>query len=415
MSRYRRLWALPGAATLVVGGFLGRIGSGVTVVAWVILIRQTRGSYAEAAAVASALGLATAAASPVVGRLADRRSLSRVLLWCTVAYVVTQLLLLAAVQLRASLPLLVLVAAVSGSTLPPLSAGLRTTWSRLTGPDTEQADLRSTAMAAESALLELAYVLGPLLLSAVVLVTARLVPGSPHLGPAAAIGLASLCTLVGTVWVGWGRAVQGVRPQPPTGPVHWSGPLRSGGFPLLLATAAGVMFAFGAAPVAITAYCEQSHPGSGSSVTGVLIAVWSLGSALAGLVFGALAVRAPLRTQYLVLLGGLAVGYLLWLAAPTTGLLAVVLFVTGAVIAPVLAVMAGLVAGLTPVTMRTEAYTWLTTTSNGVSALGAGVAGLVVDSSAGAEGGFVLAAVSTAAGLVLATRLPPVSERSQPV
>lgn len=405
MKNYRRLWAIPGAPTLLVGGIVARLGQGVTVVAWLLLIRQTRGSFSEAAVVTSIIALTTALAAPVVGRMADRLSANRVLPWCSVLYATSQLGLLAAVLTDSSFALLMVLAAVTGAAFPPVSAALRATWSMVTAPETEHAGLQRTAMAAESALFELAFVLGPLLLSASILASGAVAPGSQTGGPTTALVVAALCTLVGTMWVARGRAMRAGKPQPAAGPHHRLGPLHSKGFPLLLGTAAGVMFAFGAAPVAIAAYAEQAHGVSGGSVTGVLIAVWSLGSAAMGLIFGLLTITAPLHRQYTLLLAGLTGGYVLWLAAPTTSLLAVALFLTGGVIAPALAVMAGLVAELTPASMRNEAYTWLTTTSMGISALGAAVAGFVVDSSAGAAGGFLLAALATAFGLALTLRL----------
>lgn len=401
MKNYRHLWAIEGAPTLLVGGIVARVGQGVTVVAWLLLIRQTRGSFSEAAVVTSIIALTTALAAPIVGRMADRLSASRVLPWCTILYVASQLGLLAAVLTDAPIAMLMAIAAVTGAAFPPVSAALRATWSMVTAPETEHGGLQRTAMAAESALFELAFVLGPLLLSGSILASAAVAPGSQTAGPTTALLVAAFCTLVGTMWVARGRAMRAARPQPAAGPQHRWGPLQSKGFPLLLGTAAGVMFAFGAAPVAIAAYAEQAHGGSGGSVTGILIAVWSLGSAAAGLTFGLLTITAPLHRQYALLLVGLTGGYVLWLAAPTTSLLAMALFLTGGVIAPALAVMAGLVAELTPASMRNEAYTWLTTTSMGISALGAAVAGFVVDSSVGASGGFLLAALATAAGLAL--------------
>lgn len=401
MTNYRRLWAIPGAPTLLLGGVVARLGQGVTVIAWLLLIRHTRGSYAEAAAVTSVLALATASAAPVVGRLADRLAASRVLPWCTAAYVSSQLVLLAAVHLDAPLGVLVTLGALTGASFPPVSAALRATWSVVTGPETEHSALQRTAMAAESALFELAFVLGPLLLSAAVLASGVLAPGSQATGPTSALLIAAVCTLAGTLWVSRGRAMRAVRPQAVSGPTHRWGPLHSKGFPLLLGTAGGVMFAFGVAPVAIAAFAEQAYGASGDGVTGILIAVWSLGSAAAGLVFGSLTISAPLHRQYALLLAGLTAGYVLWIAAPSMALFVVALFLTGGVIAPALAVMAGLVAELTPESMRNEAYTWLTTTSMGISALGAAIAGLVVDSAAGAAGAFALAAAATGVGLAL--------------
>jgi MFS family permease len=383
------------------------------VIAWLLLIRHVRGNYADAAAVTAAIALSTAAAAPVVGRLADRFQVSRVLPWCAAGYAGTQLALLAAVRADVGLGWLLLLGALSGASFPPMSAALRATWSVLTSADSGRPDLRGTAMAAESALFELAFVVGPLLLSIAVLSTGVLVPGSQTAGPTAALLVATVCTLAGTLWVARGSGMRAVRPAAGRVPTRGLGPLRAERFGLLLATAAGVMFAFGVAPVAIAAYAEQAHGDGGSTATGVLIAVWSLGSAAAGVLFGALHLRAGLVQQYTVLLAGLTLGYLLWLLAPGTVTLGAALFVTGGVIAPALAVMAGLVAEMTEESMRTEAYTWLTTTSMGIAALGSAVAGLVVDGRYGAEGGFLLAAGSTGLALLLAPSLR--TRRATPV
>jgi len=405
MTNYRRLWQVPGAPTLLLGGVVARLGQGVTVIAWLLLIRHVRGNYAEAAAVTSAIALSTAVAAPVVGRLADRFAVSRVLPWCAAGHVTTQLALLLAVRADVALSWLLALGALSGASFPPVSAALRATWSVLTSPDSGRADLQRTALAAESALFELAFVVGPLLFSAAALSTGVLVPDSRTAGPTAALLLAAACTLGGTLWVAGGRGMRSVQPVPGRASTRGLGPLRAERFGLLLGTAAGVMFAFGVAPVAIAAHAEQAHGDSGGTATGMLIAVWSLGSAAAGLVFGAVRLRAGLPRQYVFLLAGLTGGYLLWLLAPGTGVLAVVLFVTGGVIAPVLAVMAGLVVEMTVEAMRTEAYTWLTTTSMAVAALGSAVAGVVVDGRYGAEGGFLLAAASTCLALLLALGL----------
>ncbi|WNV77625.1 MFS transporter [Geodermatophilus sp. DSM 44513] len=405
MRHYSRLWRVPGAPTLLVGGVVARVGQGVTVIAWLLLIRHVRGNYADAAAVTAAIALLTAVAAPIVGRLADRFAVSRVLPWCAAGYVTTQLALLLTVRADVGLGWLLVLGAASGASFPPMSAALRATWSVLTSPDSGRADLQRTAMAAESALFELAFVVGPLLLSIAALTTGVIVPESRTAGPTAALLVATACTLVGTLWVAWGRGMRSVRPVAGRPPTRGLGPLRAERFGLLLGTAAGVMFAFGVAPVAIAAYAEQAHGHAGSTATGVLIAVWSLGSAVAGIVFGALRLRAGLVRQYIVLLAGLTGGYLVWVLAPGTGALGAALFVTGGVIAPALAVMAGLVAELTDESMRTEAYTWLTTTSMGIAALGSAVAGVVVDGRLGAEGGFLLAAVSTGLALLLAPGL----------
>lgn len=392
---------------LMAGGLVARLGQGVTILAWLLLVRQVTGSYAQAAAVGATTSAAIALAGPVAGRLADRFGASRVLPYYGAGFAGTQLVLLAAVLAGARLWILLLLAVLSGASFPPLSPALRAAWSALTAPETGRAHARPAALAAESTLFELIFVTGPLVLSAFLLAAARWDPGGGGAisGPAAAIVFASLTTGGGTVLLARGRALAGLHPGSGGPPTRGLGPLRAPGMPVVLVCAVGVAFSFGGAPVAIAAHAQDHDPVSGGSIAGLLIAVWSAGSALAGFAYGARRWVAPLESQFTWLLAGLSLGYLAWLAAPGPVALGGVLFLTGAVIAPALAVQAGLVADRAPPGTLNEAYTWLTTTNLTCAAIGATTTGLVVDR-AGAAGGFAAAALAAGMAAALATRLP---------
>lgn len=185
-------------------------------------------------------------------------------------------------------------------------------------------------------------------------------------------------------------------------PTRGLGPLRAPRMPALLLCAAGVAFSFGASPVAVAAFATTHDGDQAQAVTGVLIAIWSLGSAAAGLWYGARNWDTALSRQLTVLLAGLAVGYAAWAAMPNSIALGAVLLVTGAVIAPAMTVQANLMARIAPASMLTEAYTWLTTVNLTMAAAGSAVAGVIVDGPTGAIGGFVLCAVAAALATVIA-------------
>lgn len=48
-AQYGRIWRVPGAPLLLVGGVVARLGQGVTVIAWLLVIQQTTGSFGRAA------------------------------------------------------------------------------------------------------------------------------------------------------------------------------------------------------------------------------------------------------------------------------------------------------------------------------------------------------------------------------
>lgn len=404
-SRYLQLWRIPGAPLLLVAGVVARLGQGVTVLAWILLVRETTGSFADASLVAAATSLATAAVAPVGGRLADRFGAARVLPWYGMAYAAAQGSLLLAVLTGRPLVMLCLLAAVSGALFPAISPALRAAWAALTADGTAREHVRGTAMAAESTLFELVFVIGPLLLSAAMLTAdplARLTGSSTGVtGPASAIVFAAACAAIGTIALTRGRAMRQLRPQGHT-PTRGLGPLRTPRMPALLLCAAGVAFSFGASPVAVAAFTTAHDGDRAQAVAGVLIAVWSLGSAAAGLAYGARSWPAPLPRQLTWLLAALAVGYAAWALAPNSAVLAGVLLLTGAVIAPAMTVQAGLIARIAPASMLTESYTWLTTVNLTMAAAGAAVGGAVVDGPAGAIGGFVLCALAAGAAAVLA-------------
>lgn len=222
--------------------------------------------------------------------------------------------------MRAPLPVLCVAALLSGAAFPSISPALRASWAKLTGPGSGREEARTAAMAAESALFELVFVVGPLLLSGFMLVAGPLGrachSSAGVTGPAAALVAAALCTGVGTVVVARGAAMRGLRPSGTRARTRGLGPLRAPGFPALLLCAAGIAFSFGASPVAIAAFTKQHDGAAADSSAGVLIAVWSIGSAVAGLWYGTRQFRTPPVRQFVLLLIGLAAGYALWALMP---------------------------------------------------------------------------------------------------
>lgn len=393
-ARYAAVWRLSSAPTLLVSGTIGRLGLGITSLALILFVAGAVGRYTPAAIASACYALASAALGPVVGRLADRLGPAPVLRVTAVAHPAALVLLLAAA--RGDHPSLWLIwgtSALAGATYPPMSAAIRGAWNALTSAESGRDALRTPAMAAEATLVELIFVIGPLLVAVLVAVASA----------GAALVAAALVTLVGTWLVAGSPSMVRSAPTAAHERTRGLGPLRVSGFPALVGCVGALGLAFGSAGVAVPAFADLHAGANTESVAGVLLAVWGLGSATGGLLFGTRPPGASLARQLGWLLAAVAASLGVLALVPTPTLMAVVLIIGGAAIAPAMIVTNTLVGRITPAVMHTEAYTWVLTVSLAAGALGGAVSGILIDH-AGVAWAFAFCAVSVALGAAAAGR-----------
>jgi MFS family permease len=396
VRRYAAVLRLPGARALLIGGVLARLGIGVTPLALLLLVAHSTGHYAPAAVAGGLYSLANAALSPIVGRIADRIGPSPVLIVTAVAH---PLALVAVVVMAARLgahgaPVGVWAAAtVAGATYPPMSASVRGAWNHMTAHDEA---LHANAFALETSMFEVVFVIGPLLVAGFV----------AFANAEAAILATAATTFAFTIMVARGTAMRTRRGSERRHHTTGLGPLREPGFTTLLCCAAGLGAAFGIVSVAVPAYATHSGAANAQGLAGVLLAVWGIGSALGGLVYGSRrSAGSPVR-KLMVLTLSVAVSVALLAAAPTPWALAIILAVGGVTIAPTLTVQNSLVSIVTPAKMHTEAYTWIITLSIATSAGASSLAGLLVDRPGGVRWAFLMAGAFVAAGAAVVARSP---------
>ncbi|GGJ98371.1 MFS transporter [Pilimelia anulata] len=387
---YAALWRIPGAPALLLAGVLARLSIGVTPLAMLLLVQRGTGSYAPAGLADAIAALSGAALGPLLGRLADRIGPAPVLLTTGLAHPLALLALLWAVH-TGPLPLILAAAAVTGATFPPTTAAVRGAWNDLTEPATGRADLRAPALAAETSLFEVVFILGPLMFAGLTLLS----------GPELAIAAAAATTLAGTLTLARGRVMRGWRPHPTAGPTRGAGALATPGFPTLLAAVGLLGLAFGAMAVTVPAFATQHAPTAAEATAGILLAVWGVGSAVGGISYGIRPPTAPLSRQYGAFAALLSAALLSYAAMPDVLPLGLALTVGGAAIAPALTAQNSLVGRITPAGMRNEAYTWATTLMVAGSALGGALAGVVVERAHGVAWMFVIASAVVAVSAVL--------------
>lgn len=379
---YGTLLRIPGARAFTAAALLGRMPISMLGIGTVLLVEDRRGSYALAGIVSAAYALGLAVLGPLGSRLVDRLGQRRVLPAALVlsAAAVASLIVLTGTDAPAWS--LVAVAAVTSLAPSQLGSCVRSRWSALLTGLGRQAEVQR-AYAWEAVVDEVVFVLGPLLVVAGALVD-----------PAVGLGLALLLCVGGTSWLVAQRAT-----EPPVlavqGPRGRSA-LQERGMPVLVVSLVWVGVLFGTIEVSMVAFAEERGSTTGA---GLLLALVALGSALAGLAYGAFHWVAPLQRQYAVSLVGLAVGLVPLLLAPSVPLMAPAALLAGIAISPTLIAAFGFVDVLVPAPARTEGFSWLNSGLGLGVAGGFAVSGAVADA-AGARTAFVVAlGAAVAAGL----------------
>ncbi len=386
MRSYLSVWRLPSAPVLLLAGFAGRLPSAMVPLALLLMVQQQTGSYAVAGLAAAAYGLAMAAMAPVLGRLADRRTPRPVLLAQAAAYPVLLALLVLAVLGGAPVAVVLAASAAAGAGTPLVSGTVRALWSRV------DPSVRTTAFALDATGTELVFVAGPTLVATLTVLAT----------PAWALGVAGTLAVTGALAIATSAAMRGWQPVPAAERTSAFATVLTPGMPRVLVSGSALMLGFGALEVAIPAYADEAgSPG----LSGLLLALWSLGSVAGGLWFGARVVSASLPRQYRWLLFGVTIGLAPLAAAQSPWVLGALLFLGGTAIAPTMTVQSSLVGALAPAHATTEAFTWLSTMATGASALGAALGGALIDGPSGVTGSLLLA-VGGAAAAVLVTLLP---------
>jgi MFS family permease len=186
---------------------------------------------------------------------------------------------------------------------------------------------------------------------------------------------------------------------PPTPHEHRNGPsaMRIPGLRVLFVVGAAVGAILGTLEIALVAFADEQ---GAKSLSGVLIAGLALGSMASGIGWGTVHWQVPLRrrlTAVLVLLTVCSIPLLLvtdvWLMVPFV-------VIAGVAVSPSLISSFTLAEVLVPRAAVTEAFTWIGTALGLGVAIGASVAGKVVDVH-GANTSFLVAIVAAAAAAVV--------------
>ena len=384
MKRYGEVLRVPYVAALIAATLVARFPIGINALAVILYLRERTGSFAIAGVVAGSLAAGSGVGAPVQGRLVDRFGQRRVLPPLALVHAAALGLLVLFTELGAPTAVLVACGVLAGFAIPPTSSVLRSMWPKLLE---DRPHLLQPAYALDSVLIELIFILGPLLTGLLTVLMA----------PQVALIVSAFSVIVGTLAFTALPPSRAWRPESDASQATRWGALSSPGVRSMILISLPAGIGIGICEVAIPAFADAI---GSKELAGVLLAVWSGGSAAGGLIYGSLSRRPPLERVHQAVAIALALALLPMAAASSFALMLVLVIPAGAFIAPLLATRNELIRRVAPAGSRTEAYTWPVTAFVGGISLGSALAGLLVEGP-GYSTAFVVAACFAGLGAVL--------------
>jgi predicted MFS family arabinose efflux permease len=376
---YGPLLRTPGAAAFFLTAAVGRVGIAMTGLGLVWLLHARTGSYATAGLATAGFALAEAVIGPHLARVIDRFGQTRVLPVCLVAHGAA----IGGVLASATPAAAIAAATCAGAAVPQLGALSAARWAHLLRG--ERADELPSAFALESLANATAFLLGPVLVTA--------------LGAAGDTALASVIAAALILGGGTGLVAQRrTAPRPARENVeraHGERSSRLGPVLLLLVLLnLAIGLYFGTVGVSVTAF-TISHEVPGAAAP--IIAASGLSGLLSGWLYGLRQHRTPARRQLVIATAYLTGAALLLPLAPSAIWLGAAVVVTEAAVPPTLVLLNVLTVKAVRPAALTQAFTWNNSASAAGSALAASLAGRAAD----AWGASAALAQAPLAGLVL--------------
>ena len=324
LSKYRQVFAGNSAWRFSTAGFIARLPISMVGIGVLMYVEAERGSYAIAGAVSGSIAIAAAIGGPLSSRLIDKLGQHRVLPIQILIIAISSIALVLLIPANVPAPYLFIFSIASGLAYPSIGALVRSRWTALlvSGP------ILLTAFSIESIIDELIFIVGPTIAAT----------ASVKIHPAAPQVIAIFLLAGGGLWLASMRSseppvnTQQGRTGKPV--IFYNGLIYLWGVHI----ASGVFF--GAVETSIIAYTKiAGKPIYG----GIVIALWSFGSLIGGVVYGGMHFKSPLHKQLIV------VSFLL---VPAT---AAMVFVNSIFMLALLTIAAGI--GVSPLLIASAAIT----------------------------------------------------------
>jgi len=360
---YAAVLRVPHARRTFAAASVGRLSYGTVSIAVLLSVTRATGSYAVAGTVMALFGATTVLLSPLRAAFVDRYGPRRALTPMALIHAgLLAALAVASWRPGAPAPLLAGLALAAGAFPPPLGPTMRAVWSGLI----DDPRLLQRAFGLDGVVEELLFVSGPLLVGALV----RWAP------PAAGVALSALLVAVGTAVFVACPPVARTRPGTARrGRSTWR-PRLAPGLAQPVTVAAGVGLGIGALDLLVLAFAEQRHYGDG--VAAWVLAALSAGSAVGGLLNGAVDWRTSARVRLPALAAALGLTLAVAGIAPGVAVLTAAVACAGLFIAPALTTSYLIADESAAPGLRTQAGAWVNTAVNAGSSAGSAAVGVLL-------------------------------------
>ncbi|MBL5972985.1 MAG: MFS transporter [Candidatus Leucobacter sulfamidivorax] len=374
MGIYRDLGRNPGVYRILLAQLTARVPFGMLTIILLLHIQLVYGNYTSAGIILAALSIGQAISGPLSSRLMGVLGMRRVLIVTTL---ISAAMLILVALTRFPLPLVACFSLLIGLTTPPIMPAVRAIYPKLV-PDRQVTALFSLDATAQ----EIIWVVGPVLAVFV----------STQISTAWGLLVAAAFLFGGGLWFVLSPELGRVRLPKSRG--------RLGAVltrpTVIVSTVIG--FFFVASFTSLEAGIVSVY-GHDSIESGIVLAVFSVGSIMGGLTLGHREIRPQtLLVRTLMVTAGTA----LCLISQETWWLCIAGFLAGIGVAPALAALFTIVSATIRFSETAEAYGWLGTGHLVGAAAGSAVAGIVIDLLGPAGGilvavGFLIATVAAAA------------------
>ena len=371
-SGYLTLFRTPGGLRFSIPGLIARMPISMDSLALIFIVVAVSDSYAIAGALSATASVVIAFATPHWSRVADRigqsAMLVRVIPVKVFAFCVFTVLVLNETPVWTWFVAIIITEAFSVNT-----GGLvRRRWLHVLSPDKsttaedeQDRHVVNTAYSFEALMDEVVFILGPIIVTAC----------ATTIAPAAGI-ISGIIFLA----VGVPLFVMQKDTEPPANPKREVDPhpavIRNKRVQAVVLPTTLLGGFFGSIAIVTVAFAEARDQ---AALSGVLLAIWAAGSAVAAIMNGVIKWRLTSATRFLIFLLALTILSIPMLFVHSITWLAVALFFNGFAVAPLVINAYGVAEGAVPPEQITETLTWVVAGMPLGGAFASAVAGLVID------------------------------------